>query len=62
MHNANLKGTKMTYAELKAKIDATAATGSTKIRELSFVRHSQADNVVVGHDPDKDEIRVIQKT
>lgn len=52
----------MTYAELKAKIDATAATGSTKIRSIHFERHSQADNVVVGHDAVKDEIRVIQKT
>jgi hypothetical protein len=52
----------MTYAELKAKIDATAATGSTKIREINFTRHSAADNVVVGYDATNDEIRVVQKT
>lgn len=56
----------MTYAELKAKIDAvvsgTDATTASSIGKLEFHVHSQADQVKVGYDPDKDQLNVVQVT
>jgi len=41
---------------------ASGVVGSTKIRELSFVVHSAADDVKVGFDVENDAMRIVKKT
>lgn len=41
---------------------SSGVVGTTKIRELDFVVHSQADDVKVGFDVENDAIRVVKKT
>ena len=36
--------------------------GTTKIRELDFVVHSQSDDVKVGHDVENDALRIVKVT